>query len=138
MIEKLKSIEPEAKLRVMYLFNICTLLPFGLFMIVLPQLFIDLFAWPQQDPYIFGVAASVWVIFGFLSIFGYSDPEKYIPILLMQLFYQVVWIFGVFTVNAIINPPLSFWSIVLVVLMIIYSVGDLLVIPFRKFFEFLS
>jgi len=136
MFEKIKNLEPESKLRVMFLFNICTLLPFGLFMLILPGVFIDLFNWPQQDLYIFGVAASIWTIFGFLSIFGYSDPEKYIPVLLMQLFYQIVWIFGVFLVNAIANPPLTFWAIVLAVLMSIYSVGDLLVIPFRDFFKF--
>ncbi|MBD3211423.1 MAG: hypothetical protein GF311_02355 [Candidatus Lokiarchaeota archaeon] len=135
MFEKIKNIEPEAKLRVMYLFNIVTLLPFGLFMIILPGVFIDLFNWPQQDPYIFGVAASIWAIFGFLSIFGYSDANKYIPILLMQLFYQVVWILGVFLVNAILYPPITFWGLILLVLMIIYTIGDLLVIPFRSFFE---
>ncbi|MBD3194131.1 MAG: hypothetical protein GF317_03690 [Candidatus Lokiarchaeota archaeon] len=134
MLEKFKDIEPEVKLRFMYLFNICTLLPFGLFMLILPDVFINLFGWPSQDIYIFGIAASVWAIFGFLSIFGYSDPHKYVPILIMQFFYKIVWMLGVFLVRSIISPP-GIWSILLAVLMGVYIVGDLLVIPFKEFFK---
>jgi len=104
-------------------------------MLILPNIFYNIFAWPAQNSYLFGIIASLWLVLGFLSIFGYSDPEKYIPILLLQLFYQLVWMFGIFLVNAIINPNLEIWTIILAILMGIYIVGDLLVIPFRAFFE---
>ena len=82
-------------LKIMYWYTIVGAGGFGLFIIVMPENVRSLFAWPTQDPIVYGVTGSVWLAFGLLSILGLKSPLKFVPVLLMQLTYKSVWFIGV-------------------------------------------
>jgi hypothetical protein len=63
---------------------------FGLGMIVIPDKIISWFGYRTQDPIIFGIAGSVYLAFGILSILGLRSPLKYTPVLLLQLLYKTI------------------------------------------------
>ena len=85
----------ELKLKIMYIYTAILTMTFGLGIVVLPNIMVSLFGWPEQDPIVFGVMGSVYVAFALLALLGLRDPVKFIPILLLQLFYKVVWFIGV-------------------------------------------
>lgn len=45
---------------------------------------------PKQDPIVFGIVGGVYVAFGILSILGLRSPLKFMPVLLLRLFYKVI------------------------------------------------
>jgi hypothetical protein len=67
----------------------------GLGIIAIPDIMRSMFGWPSQDPIVYGVAGSVWFAFGILSVLGLRSPLKFVPVLLLQLCYKVVWFVGV-------------------------------------------
>jgi len=70
-------------LKIMYWYTIVGAGGLGLFIIVIPENVRSLFAWPTQDPIVYGVTGSVWLAFGLLSILGLKSPLKFVPVLLM-------------------------------------------------------
>ena len=82
-------------LRYMYIYTIVGAGGFGLGIILAPDFMVSLFRWPTQDPIVFGVAGSVWLAFGLLSVFGLRAPLKFVPVLLLQLIYKSIWFIGV-------------------------------------------
>ena len=82
-------------LKVMYWWTIVGAGGFGLVIVLMPETVRSFFGWPPQDPIVYGVAGSVWFAFGLMSILGLKSPLKFVPILLMQLSYKVVWFIGV-------------------------------------------
>ena len=86
-------------LQAMYIYTIIGAGGFGLGIIVMPTIMRNIFSWPAQDPIVYGITGSVYLSFGLLSILGLKEPLKYVPILLLQLCYKVVWFIGV------IAPP---------------------------------
>ena len=121
-------------LKVMYWYTIIGAGGSGLAMVLFPEAFRSLFKWPVQDPIIYGVAGSVWMAFGVLSIFGLRSPLKFAPILMMQLCYKSIWFIGVvFPLLASGNFPSS--AILLVIVMASYIIGDLIAIPFSHIFS---
>jgi len=92
------------------------------------------FRWPDQDPVVFGITGSVYLAFALASLFGLRSPLKFLPILLLQLFYKSIWFIGV--VILLINSgnfPLS--AILILVIFATYIIGDLLSIPFSYIFN---
>ena len=106
----------------------------GLGIIVFPKKMIALNNFAPQDPVMFGVVASMWAAFGVLSIFGLRSPLKFLPVLMMQLFYKSIWIIGVIFPLAL-QGKLSPNDVVFVAGMLTYVIGDLIAIPFSVAFS---
>ena len=120
-------------LKVMYIYTIVGAGGFGLGMIVIPNVMRSVFSWPSGDPIALGVTGSVYVAFGLLSILGLLSPLKFVPVLLLQLSYKVVWFIGV------ILPLLAVgkfpaYAILHVLIFASYIIGDLIAIPFSYVF----
>ena len=130
----LDNIDLKLKLKIMYYITIFGSGSFGLMMIIAPNFVIALFSQPAQDLYIYGVAAAAWTAFGLLAILGLRDPIKYMSILLFQFVYKLIWVFGVFIPNVIIGG-IRFDTITLLLIFILFIVGDFLTLPFKDFFE---
>ena len=130
----LDNIKLELKLKIMYIITIIGVGFFGIMMLIAPNFSIALFSQPTQDLYIYGVAAAVWTTFGLLAILGLRDPIKFMPILLFQFVYKLIWIFAVFLPNVIVDGA-RFDTIFLLIIFIFFVVADFLTLPFKEFFE---
>ncbi len=90
---------------------------------------ISMFGWPKQDPIVLGITGSIYLSFTLLSILGLRNPIKFMPILLMQLCYKVIWFIAVFLPLLIIGQfPL--YAILHVVIFATFIIGDIIVLPF--------
>jgi hypothetical protein len=121
-------------LKVMYWYTIIGAGGFGLAIILLPDTARSIFAWPEQDPIVYGVTGSVYLAFGLLSILGLRSPLKYVPILLLQLCYKAVWFIGVI-IPLLISGEFPTYAILLVAIFASYIIGDLIAIPFPYVFS---
>lgn len=125
----LDRIDLEIKLKIMYIYTIIIPIIFGLGIIILPDVMISLFGWPEQDPLVFGTIGSVFVAFALLAVLGLRDPHKFIPILLLQLFYKVIWFIGV-VIPLLITGEFPMYGLLYVIIFATYIVGDIITIPF--------
>ena len=125
----LDNIDLELKLKALYIYTIVITIPFGLGILIIPDIMLTLFGWPSQDPIVFGVTGSVYLAFGLLSILGFRNPKKFMPILLMQFCYKVIWFVGV-VLPLLITGQFQVYGILYVVIFASYIIGDILVIPF--------
>ena len=116
-------------LKFMYLYTIVGAGGFGLGIIVIPNVMKSVFSWPSQDPIVFGVTGSVYLAFAILSILGLRSPLKFVPVLLLQLCYKVVWFIGV-VLPLLVAGEFPMYAILLVVIFATYIIGDLIAIPF--------
>lgn len=116
-------------LKFLYVYNVLTLIPSGLVIIVFPLLVKTMFRMPEQDPYIFGITGSVWLSFGILSIFGLKYPLRFTPVLLMQLCYKTLWLLGI-VLPAAVRGAQPVYAKLLVLAMLSYMILDLISIPF--------
>jgi hypothetical protein len=121
-------------IKLMYWYTILGAGLSGLGIILFPKKMIALNNFAPQDPVMFGVVASMWVAFGVLSIFGLRSPLKFLPVLMMQLFYKSIWIIGVVFPLAL-QGKLSPNDVVFVAGMLTYVIGDLIAIPFPYAFS---
>jgi len=120
-------------LKGMYIYTIIGAGGFGLGIIVIPNAIRSIFAWPSQDPIVFGVSGSVYLSFALLSILGLRSPLKFSPVLLLQLGYKVVWFIGVL-IPILIAGKFPTYAILHVVIFATYIIGDLIAIPFSYVF----
>jgi hypothetical protein len=81
----------------------------------------------------YGTLGAVWLAMGIIAIFGLCDPLKFVPLLLLQLIYKVVWITSVF-VPLWMTGTFPERNIVTAVLFGLIIAGDLIAIPFRYLF----
>ena len=130
----LDNIDLKLKLKIMYILTIVLAGGIGLMMLISPSFAMTLFSQPAQDLYLYGVAAAIWTTFGLLAILGLRDPIKYMPILLLQFIYKLIWIFAVFLPNVVVGG-LRFDTITPLLVFILFIVGDFLTLPFKDFFE---
>jgi hypothetical protein len=130
----LDKIDTKLKLKIMYLLTIILAGIIGLLMLIVPDVMIAIFGMPAQDPYVYGIAGAFWLAMGILSILGLYDPHKYVPVLLLQILYKSLWIFAVFIPNVIVDGA-QFYTIFILVVFIIFIVGDILAIPFNEVFK---
>jgi len=129
------KIDQEMKLKLMFWLIIIIEIPLGVFMLIAPDLFISLLAFPTpQDPIVYGVAASVWLAFGVISLLALRNPMKFVPILLFQLTYKCIWFIGVIFPLAI-TGPIEMYGILMIIVFAGIMVGDVLVIPWKTVFE---
>ncbi len=127
----LDNIDLKLKLKIMYIITIVLAGGFGLLMLIVPSFVITLLSQPAQDLYLYGVAAAIWATFGLLAILGLRDPIKYMPILLFQFIYKLIWIFAVFLPNLVVDGA-RFDTIFLLLVFILFIVGDFLTLPFKE------
>jgi hypothetical protein len=120
-------------LKGMYIYTIVVPAVFGLGIIVMPNVMRSVFGWPGGDPIVFGVTGSVYLSFALLSILGLRSPLKFVPVLLLQLTYKVVWFVGVILPLAV-GGKFPMYAILHVVIFASYIIGDLIAIPFPYVF----
>lgn len=120
-------------LKAMYIYTIIGAGGFGLGIIMMPTYMRMIFNWPAQDPIVYGVMGSVYLSFGLLSILGLKAPLKYVPVLLLQLTYKVVWFIGV-VAPILFTGRFQGYAILHVVIFLTYIIGDLIAIPFSYVF----
>ncbi len=130
----LNNIDLKLKLKIMYILTIVLAGGIGLMMLISPSFAMALFSQPAQDLYLYGVAAAVWTAFGLLAILGLRDPIKYMPILLFQFIYKLIWLFAVFLPNVIIDG-VRFDTITVLLVFLLFIVGDFLTLPFKDLLE---
>jgi hypothetical protein len=126
----LNKIDTELKLKLLFVFIIVVEIPLGLFMLIAPDLFISLLGFPPQDPLMYGVAASIWLAFGVISILAVRDPMKYVPILLFQFTYKCIWFVGV-VIPAAIAGQIQTSGIFMIITFAIFVICDIIVIPWN-------
>ena len=120
-------------LRAMYVYTAIVAGGFGLAMILVPGRVQSMLGMPAQDPVVFGLNGSFFLSFALAAIAGVRAPLKYCPVLLMELAYKLIWLFGVVVPLALRGEfPRS--AVVQVVIFVTFVVGDLIAIPFRYMF----
>jgi len=120
-------------LKGMYIYTIVVAGFLGVGIIVMPEMIKTKFPWPVEEPTAFGIVGSVYVAFGLLSILGLRSPLKFVPVLLMQLFYKSVWCIGVL-VPLLVTGNFPSYAIPMVIIFVTYIIGDLIAIPFSYIF----
>ena len=92
-----------------------------------------IFHWPGDEPIALSIVASVYLAFGILSVFGLRDPLKFIPVLLLQLCYKLVWFVGA-VAPLLATGRFPGYAVLTAVIFATYVVGDLIAIPFSYVF----
>ena len=120
-------------LKFMYWYTMVGAGGFGLGIITIPDTMRSVFGWPSQDPIVFGITGSVYVAFGVLSILGLRSPLKFVPILLLQLFYKSIWFIGVI-LPMLVSGKFPVYGLLTVIIFATYILGDIISIPFSYVF----
>jgi hypothetical protein len=120
-------------LKAMYIYTIVGAGGFGLGIIVIPKIMQSIFGWPNQDPIVYGVTGSIYLSFGLLSILGLRAPLKFVPVLLLQLSYKIVWFIGVI-IPILVAGKFPVYAILHVIIFASFIIGDLIAIPFSYVF----
>ena len=120
-------------LKFMYWYTMVGAGGFGLGIITIPDTMRSVFGWPSQDPIVFGITGSVYVAFGVLSILGLRSPLKFVPILLLQLFYKSIWFIGVI-LPMLVSGTFPVYGLLTVIIFATYILGDIISIPFSYVF----
>ena len=121
----------------MYIYTIILAGLFGLGIIVIPEKIKTSFTWPVEEPIAFGIVGSVYLAFGLLSILGLRSPLKFVPVLLLQLFYKSIWFIGVF-LPLLFTAHFPSYAVPTVVIFATFIIGDLIAIPFSHVFTKVS
>jgi hypothetical protein len=121
-------------LKFMYVYTIVVAGGFGLVIIFVPNIMTSVFGWPIEEPIALGIAGSVFMAFGILSIFGLRAPLRFVPILVLQLCYKSIWFVGV-VLPLLFTGRFPNYAIFSAVLFATFIVGDLIAIPFPYIFS---
>lgn len=120
-------------LRGMYIFTIVAAGLLGAGIIVMPEVMKTKLPWPVEEPTAFGIVGSVYVAFGLLSILGLRSPLKFVPVLLLQLCYKLVWLIGVL-VPLLVGARFPGYAVPIAAVIVAFVIGDFIAIPFRYVF----
>ena len=121
-------------LKGMYIYTIVVAGGFGLGIIFIPNLIQSIFRMPSQDPIVMGILGSVYLAFALLSLCGLRSPLKFVPILLLQLSYKIVWFIGI-VLPILVARKFPTYAILYVVVFATFIIGDLMAIPFSCVFK---
>jgi len=116
-------------LRFMYLYTVFGAGGFGLAMLAMPERMKDVFRWPGDEPIALSIVASIYLAFGVLSIFGLRSPLKFVPVLLLQLCYKLVWFVGA-VVPLLVSGRFPGYALPTAAIFATYVIGDVIAIPF--------
>jgi hypothetical protein len=117
----------------MYIYTIIASGLMGLGIIIVPEMIKSSFPWPVEEPVAFGIIGSIYVAYGLLSVLGLRSPLKFVPLLLLQLFYKSVWFIGV-ALPLWATGHFPSYAIPTVIIFATFIVGDLIAIPFSYVF----
>ncbi len=117
----------------MYIYTIISSGLMGLGIIIVPEMIKSSFPWPVEEPVAFGIIGSIYVACGLLSVLGLRSPLKFVPLLLLQLFYKSVWFIGV-ALPLWATGHFPSYAIPTVIIFATFIVGDLIAIPFSYVF----
>jgi hypothetical protein len=117
----------------MYIYTIIASGLMGLGIIIVPEMIKSSFPWPVEEPVAFGIIGSIYVACGLLSVLGLRSPLKFVPLLLLQLFYKSVWFIGV-ALPLWATGHFPSYAIPTVIIFATFIVGDLIAIPFSYVF----
>ncbi|MDT8309570.1 MAG: hypothetical protein RQ866_08550 [Bacteroidales bacterium] len=120
-------------LKVMYVYTIILSGGFGVGILVMPEVMKSMLGWPVDEPIAFGIIGSVYIAFGLLSVLGLWSPLKFVPVLLLQLCYKIVWFLGVFF-PLVFKAQYPDYGLATVIIFASYIVGDIIAIPFPYIF----
>jgi hypothetical protein len=120
-------------LKFMYIYTIVFSGGFGLGMIFVPEVIKTVGGWPDADPIIWGVIASIYVAFGILSIFGLQSPLKFVPVLFLQLCYKSIWFIAI-VLPLLLTGKFPSYAILTAAIFATFVLGDLIAIPFSYIF----
>ncbi len=122
-------------LKFMYIYTLVGAGGFGLGIILIPDVMRSIFGWPNADQIIaFGVTGSVYLSFALLSILGLRSPLKFVPLLLLQLTYKVIWFVSVI-LPLLLTGKFPAYALLFTAIYITYIIGDLIAIPFSHVFS---
>ena len=105
----------------------------GLAILLFPEMTLKLFMMKPQDQIVYGISGSVYLAFGLLSMLGLKDPVTWLPILLLQFLYKVIWFLLVIGRSLILCQLDIISSIWLIAGYAIFVAGDIWAIPFGYF-----
>jgi hypothetical protein len=121
-------------LKVMYLWTIIGAGGCGLGILATPETMRALMGYPAQDPLLLGITASLFLAFGIVSVLGFLSPLKFVPVLMAQLTYKVIWYLFVL-LPAFLAGKVPVYGWILAGIFATYVIGDLIAIPFPYVFE---
>jgi hypothetical protein len=104
----------------------------GLGILISPDFIISIFDLPEQEPLFFAISGTMYLSLGLLAIIGWKSPIQFIPLLLFQLFYKVIWL-AVYAFPLILSNQFPMYGNAYLILFILFVIGDIYVIPFRYF-----
>jgi hypothetical protein len=118
----------------MYIYTIIGTCILGVWIIFFGDSMASMFAFPPQDRIMHGIAGSMYLSFGVVSLIALFNPIKFIPVLLLQLGYKVIWFAFVFFPE-LVRGNVDTYAILLAVGFATYVIGDLIAIPFKMLFS---
>jgi hypothetical protein len=121
-------------LRAMYVWTIIGAGGCGVGILAAPGAMQAFMGYPAQDPLLIGITASLFVAFGIVSILGFLSPLKFVPVLVAQLTYKVIWYLAVL-LPAFIAGRVPVYGWILAGIFATYVIGDLIAIPFPYVLE---
>jgi hypothetical protein len=116
-------------LRFMYGYTIVGAGGFGLAILAMPERMRGVFRWPGDEPIALSIVGSVYLAFGVLSVLGWREPLKFVPVLLLQLCYKLAWFVGA-VAPLLVSGRFPGYAVPTAVIFATYIVGDLIAIPF--------
>ncbi|UCH15226.1 MAG: hypothetical protein JSV22_04465 [Bacteroidales bacterium] len=106
----------------------------GLGILLKPEASVSMLNLPIQEPINYGIVGSVYLAFGLISIFGLKSPLKFVPVLLLQMTYKIIWFSGVI-LPLVIKGQLPQYAFISIIIYATFIIGDAIAIPFKYFFE---
>jgi hypothetical protein len=89
---------------------------------------------PSTEPFLSGVAYSVWLGIAILSIAGLRSPLKFAPVLIFGMTYKTIWELGVVLPNLISGVALPQGVMLNGVAWIFIIVGYAVAVPWKYIF----
>jgi len=117
-------------MKVMYLLTILVAGGFGAMFLIAPDQAMDMMGFPEPEPIMVGVAASVFLAFGLLSVLGLMAPLKFCPVLMLQLVYKSTWFIAVI-LPLVLTDELPEYAWMTIGIFAMFVIGDLIALPFR-------
>ncbi len=121
-------------LKFMYIYTIVGAGGFGLGILLIPNVIRSVFRFPDQDPVVFGILGGSYIAFGLISILGLRSPLTFVPVLLLQLFYKIIWAVA-FIAPLFFSGAFPVHAVFLLAIFTTYIIGDLIAIPFSYVFS---
>jgi hypothetical protein len=120
-------------LKGMYFYTILAAGLSGLGMIIIPKTYVSSMNLPIQEPVNFGILGSVYLAFGLISILGLRSPLKFVPILLVEITYKMIWFIGVI-LPLILKGQFPQYAIINTIIFATFIIGNAIAIPFKYLF----